>query len=249
MTLLLVPMFLPDGWSILDTKHLGLQFARGMFSLGAMMCGFTALIHVPLADVTALGFSQVLFVTIAAVLFLGEKVGPRRWIATAVGFVGVVIMLRPGQDGVNIYLLLALAGALSGSGISITVRLLAQTEKTTTILLYQALVLLAALLPPTIQWWVTPTPREWLLILLVGVFGTLGQWLITKAFQVGEASALAPLDFIRLLIATAIGYFVFAELPDATSFLGAAIVVGATIYTVRRNATRKAPLPAPTPAP
>jgi drug/metabolite transporter (DMT)-like permease len=189
----------------------------------------------------------VLFVTVAAVLVLGEKVGPRRMIATGVGFLGVLIMLRPGQDGVNIYLLLALAGALSGSGIVITVRMLAQTEKTTTILLYQAIVLMAALVPPTIQWWETPTPREWLLVLLVGVFGTLGQWLITKAFQVGEASALAPLDFVRLLIATAIGYFIFAEVPDATSFLGAAIVVGATIYTVRRNAMKRSSIaPAPT---
>ena len=246
MTMLLMPLFLPDIGGMLETKHLGLQFVRGMCSLGSMLCGFTALVHLPLADATALSFSQVLFVTIAAVLVLKETVGPRRWIATTVGFIGVLIMLRPGAEPLNPYALLALAGALFGAGITISVRMLAQREKTETILLYQAIVLMAALLPPAIQWWEMPTPQEWLLLVLIGTSGTAGQYLITKAFQVGEAAALAPLDFVRLLIAVAIGFFIFAEIPDLTTFLGGAVVVGATIYTVRRNAVRKAPLPPPT---
>lgn len=243
MTALLAPLFLHDIGGAFETRHVGLQFLRGMCSLGAMLCGFTALVHMPLADVTALGFSQVLFVTILAVVVLKESVGPRRWVATAVGFLGVLVMLRPGAEGLNPYALLALAGAVFGSGITVTVRMLAQTERTATILLWQALVLVAALLPATIQWWEAPTPREWLLLGLIGAFGTAGQYLITKAFQVGEAAALAPLDFVRLLIAVAVGYVLFAEVPDATGLLGGAMVVGATIYTVRRNAARKAPLP------
>lgn len=245
MTTLLLPLFLPDMAGMLETKHLGLQFLRGMFSLGSMLCGFTALVHVPLADATALSFSQVLFVTLAAVLVLKESVGRRRWIATIVGFGGVLLMLRPGAQALDPYALLALAGAGFSAGITITVRMLAQREKTQTILLYQAIVLMAALLPPTIQWWEAPTAREWLLLLLIGTFGTAGQFLITKAYQVGEAAALAPLDFVRLLLSVAIGFYIFAELPDLTTFLGGAVVVGATIYTVRRNAVRKAPLPPP----
>ena len=243
MTALLLPLFLPDINGALVTRHLGLQFLRGMCSLGAMLCGFTALVHVPLADATALGFSQVLFVTVAAVLILKETVGPRRWVATGIGFVGVLIMLRPGSGALDPYALLAVAGAAFGAGITITVRLLAQVERTATILLYQAIILIAAMLPPTIQWWTPPTPFEWLLLGLIGVFGTAGQFLITKAFQAGEAAALAPLDFVRLLLAVAIGFVIFAEVPDAVSLAGAALVVGATIYTMRRNAVRKAPLP------
>jgi drug/metabolite transporter (DMT)-like permease len=243
MTALLAPLFLPDIGGALETRNVGLQFLRGMCSLGAMLFGFTALIHVPLADVTALGFSQVLFVTILAVVVLKERVGPRRWIATAVGFVGVLVMLRPGENGLNPYALLALAGAMFGSGITVTVRMLAQREKTATILLWQAVILIAALLPATIQWWEAPTAFEWLLLVLIGTFGTAGQYLITKAYQVGEAAALAPLDFVRLLIAVCIGYVIFAEVPDPTGMLGGALVVGATIYTVRRNAARRAPLP------
>ena len=243
MTTLLMPLFLPNLGEMLETRHLGLQFARGMCSLGAMLCGFTALVHLPLADATALSFSAVLFVTLAAVLVLRETVGRRRWVATLIGFGGVLLMLRPGAQAVDPYALLALAGAGFSAGITITVRMLAQREKTQTILLYQAIVLMAALLPPAIQWWQPPTPREWLLLGLIGTFGTAGQFLITKAYQVGEAAALAPLDFVRLLLSVAIGFWIFTELPDLTTFLGGAVVVGATIYTVRRNAARKAPLP------
>jgi drug/metabolite transporter (DMT)-like permease len=243
MTVLLLPLFMHDMKGALETSHLGLHILRGFCSLGAMLFGFTALVHVPLADVTALGFSQVLFVTVAAVLLLKEQVGPRRWAATAIGFVGVLIMLRPGGEGTNVYALLALIGAGFGAGITITVRMLAQSEKTATIMLYQAVVLMAALLPPTVEWWVPPTAWEWFLMLLIGVFGTMGQWLVTKAFQVGEAAALAPLDFVRLLIATAMGFFLFNEIPDLMTALGASIVVGATIYTMRRNAQRRSPLP------
>jgi drug/metabolite transporter (DMT)-like permease len=241
MTFVLLPLFFRDLPSVLRTQHLGLQLVRGLCSLGAMMLGFTALLHMPLADVTAIGFSQVLFVTLGAVLILKEVVLPSRWIATAIGFVGVLIMLRPGSSDFNGYYLLALAGAMFGSGITITVRILAQTERTETILLYQAIVLIVALSVPTVLWWVTPTPREWLLILLVGVFGTFGQYLITKAYQIGEASALAPLDFTRLLIASVLGYLVFAEVPALASFVGAILVVGATVYTVRSNAKQTKP--------
>ncbi|MEJ1161306.1 DMT family transporter [Prosthecomicrobium sp. N25] len=244
MTVLLIPLFASDIRTALSTKHLGLQVTRGVFSLMSMLVGFTAVLHVPLADVTALGFSQVLFVTVAAVFILKERVGWRRWAATLVGFVGVLIMLRPTGDGLsNPYGLLAVIGALFGCGITITVRLLAQTEKTATILLYQALIICAALAVPTVLWWVPPTPREWGLIVLIGFVGTAGQYLITRAYQVGEAAALAPLDFIRLLIATAIGYVIFAEVPTVSTFLGASIVVGATIYTVRRNASTGRPRP------
>jgi drug/metabolite transporter (DMT)-like permease len=236
MTVLLLPLFYSDLPGVLRTKHLGLQLLRGVCSLGAMLLGFTALLHIPLADVTAIGFSQVLFVTVGAVLILKEVVRPSRWLATAVGFVGVLIMLRPGSSDFNHYYLLALAGAMFGSGITITVRVLAQSERTETILVYQALVLIVALSIPTVIWWVTPTPREWMLILLIGVFGTLGQYLITKAYQIGEASALAPLDFTRLLMASVLGYLVFAELPALASLTGALLVVGATVYTVRSNA-------------
>jgi len=243
VTILLMPLFIRGFPAALRTRHLGLQFLRGAFSLGAMLCGFTALLHIPLADVTALGFAKVLFVTIGAVIVLHEKVGSRRWVATAIGFVGVLIMLRPSGDGIGYYYMLTLIGALFGAGITITVRVLAKSERTETILFYQAVFLILALTIPTLLWWVQPDMRQWGLIALVGITGTGGQYLITRAHQTGQASALAPLEFVRLLIATAIGYFIFAELPDGTTFAGAALVVGATVYTMHRNSARGKPNP------
>ncbi len=245
VTILLMPLFMRRFPSALRTRHPGLQFLRGAFSLGAMLCGFTALLHIPLADVTALGFAKVLFVTIGAVIVLHEKVGTRRWIATAIGFVGVLIMLRPSGDGIGYYYLLTLIGALFGAGITITVRVLAKSELTETILFYQAVFLILALAVPTLLWWVQPDMRQWGLIALIGITGTGGQYLITRAHQTGQASALAPLEFVRLLVATAIGYLIFAELPDGTTFVGAAIVVGATVYTMHRNSARGRPTPSP----
>ncbi len=232
---------------IMHTSRPGLQLLRGMFSLGAMLCGFTALIYLPMAEATALGFAQVLFVTLLAILILGEVVDRRRWIALAIGFAGVFVMLRPGGEAMSGYALLAILGALFGAGITISVRVLGQSERTETILFWQGAVVLIALGGPAVFLWTHPTPVEWALMIGIGVVGTAGQWLVTRAYQMGEASALAPLDFVRLLLATLSGYLVFAELPNLVTIVGAALVAGGTLYTMRHNAGARAPVAAPLP--
>ncbi|WP_082613275.1 DMT family transporter [Bosea sp. Root483D1] len=218
------------------TDRPGLQIFRGLITLASMLCGFSALIHIPLAQATAISFSQVLFVTIAAVLILKERVDTARWIATALGFAGVLIMLNPSGDGLNIWALMSVGGALFGAGITISVRILGTSERTETILIYQGLVLMVVLAWPAWALWVWPTAEQWFWLVLLSLFGTAGQWLITKAYQVGEASALAPLDFSRLILAGFTGFVFFAEVPSLTTLAGAAIVIGATLYTMRRNA-------------
>lgn len=220
----------------LRTDRPGLQVFRGLITLAAMLCGFSALLHIPLAQATAISFSQVLFVTIAAVLILKESVDGRRWIATVIGFAGVLIMLSPSAEGLNVWALMSLGGALFGAGITISVRLLGTSERTETILIYQGLVLIAVLAWPVFALWVWPTPEQWFWLVLLSLFGTAGQWLITRAYQVGEAAALAPLDFSRLILAGFTGFVFFAEVPALSTVFGAAIVIGATLYTMRRNA-------------
>lgn len=237
MTLILAVMVGPALPRIMRTKRPGLQILRGLFSLGAMLCGFTATIYLPMAEATALGFVQVLFVTLLAILILREVVDRRRWIAMALGFAGVMIMLRPSGEAMNGYALLAILGALFGAGITVSVRILGQTERTETILFWQGAVVLAALGLPAVLSWTHPTPTEWALLIGIGIVGTAGQWCVTRAYQLGEASALAPLDFVRLLLATASGYLVFAEMPQLVTLLGAGLVVGGTISTMRRNAS------------
>ena len=221
---------------MLRTRRPGLQVIRGALTLIAMLCGFTAVIRIPLAEATAIGFSQVLFVTVAAVIVLKEQVDARRWAATVIGFIGVLVMLRPTTDGLDAYALLAVAGAVFNAGITVSVRMLAATERTDTILIWQGIVLIAALALPAWLWWVPPDAGQWFWLIVLSLFGTAGQWLITRAYQVGEAAALAPLDFSRLILASLTGFVFFAEIPALTTWIGAAIVIGATLYTLRKNA-------------
>ncbi|MFN3671156.1 MAG: DMT family transporter [Bosea sp. (in: a-proteobacteria)] len=229
--------------ALLRTTRPGLQVLRGVVTLISMLFGFTAIIMIPLAQATAIGFSQVLFVTIAAVLVLKETVDARRWAATAIGFVGVLIMLNPFGEGLNIYALMAVGGALFSAAITISVRMLAATERTETILLWQGGVLILALAVPTWLFWVAPTTEQWLWLVVLSLFGTAGQWLITRAYQVGEAAALAPLDFSRLIISSFTGFVFFAEIPALATWIGAAIVIGATLYTIRKNARQRPEAP------
>ncbi|WNJ90555.1 DMT family transporter [Bosea sp. 685] len=229
---------------LMRTTRPGLQITRGLITLASMLCGFSAVIHIPLAQATAIGFSQVFFVTIAAVLVLKEKVDSRRWIATIIGFAGVMIMLDPSAGGLNIYALASIAGALFGAGVTVSVRMLAATERTETILLYQGVVLMAVLAVPCWWFWIQPSPKQWFWLVVLSLFGTAGQWLLTRAYQVGEAAALAPLDFTRLILSCFTGFVFFAEIPALTTGIGAAIVIGATLYTIRKNAR---PVLAPSP--
>lgn len=221
---------------MMRTKRPGLQVLRGVLTLIAMLCGFTAVIQIPLAQATAIGFSQVLFVTIAAVVILKEVVDARRWAATIIGFIGVLIMLRPTSEGLDFYALMAVAGALFGAGITVSVRMLAGSERTDTILIWQGMVLIAALALPAWLWWVPLDATQWFWLIVLSLFGTAGQWLITRAYQVGEAAALAPLDFSRLILASFTGFVFFAEIPALSTWIGAAIVIAATLYTIRKNA-------------
>jgi drug/metabolite transporter (DMT)-like permease len=219
----------------LRTNNLTLQILRGLFSYGSQLTQFIAMLYIPFAEVTALGFSQVIFITIAAAIVLGESVHWRCWLATGVGFSGVMIMLWPTGEGLNIFALMALSSGLLSAGVSITIRSMAHTESTVTIMLYQSAILCLAFVGPALWWWVWPTPAEWGHLVMIGVLGAVAQFLFTRACQIGEAAALAPLEFSRLLITAAVGYFVFLEVPSPTLLAGALIVIASTVYTVRHN--------------
>lgn len=238
LTLLILPFIsLADA---IRTQNPGMQLLRGVFALGSQYTYFLALLYLPLAEMTALGFSQVIFMTLTAVIFLKETVGPKRWLATAVGFAGVLIMLRPTGAVLDPYALVAILSALLLCGVTVSIRLMAHSESTVSLLLYQSAVLCAAYLVPAMIWWEWPSGKEWALLLAIGISGTVGQYLFTVAFKVAETTALAPLEFTRLLLAIIVGYLIFAEVPDLTTMLGALIVIGSTIYTVRRNAVAEA---------
>lgn len=238
MLLMLAPILVTNFKQSISTKRLDLQVVRIVFALIAMLCGFTALIHMPLADATAIAFAKSFFTTIFAVLLLQEIVGVYRWCAIGIGFGGVFIMLQPGSDSFSIYGILALVGAAAAGLVMVVIRLLSRTESPTTILLFQSLGVAIIMIIPALYWWQNPTLKEWLLLIGIGFVSYYGQKANIYAFKWGEASLLASLDYSRLLYATLFGYLLFDQLPDVYTWVGAGIIICASIYTIRREAIR-----------
>lgn len=219
----------------LHTSRPFLQLTRVGVALIAMMTGFTAVINMPLADATAIGFAKGFFVTIFAIIILNEVVGIRRWSALVVGFIGVLIMLRPGGADFTIYGIYALVGAAAAGLVMVIIRLLSRTEKPATILFYQAVGVALVLLFPAWHFWQTPTPLQWGLMILVGVTGWVSQLANIYAYKLGEASLIAPIEYTRLIYATLIGVLVFSDFPDTATIAGALVVVLASAYTIHRE--------------
>jgi drug/metabolite transporter (DMT)-like permease len=239
MIIMVAPAILRDFPRSLRSERPGLQMIRLLCALVAMLCGFTALIHMPLADATAIFFAKSFFVTILAVFFLSEAVGVYRWSAVLVGFVGVMIMLQPGTDNFSIYGLASLAGAAGAAAVMITLSLLSRSDSTDTILIYGSVGVGLVMILPGIYFWQQPTLVEWLLLALVGVVSYFGQKLNILAYKYGEASLLASLDYVRLLWATLFGYLIFDQFPDGSVWLGVSIVIAAAIFMIYRETQRK----------
>ncbi len=220
----------------LRTARPDLQLARIGLAFGAMTLGFTAVIHLPLAVATTLGFTKTFFMTVAGIFLLGEIVRARRWAALAAGFAGVLVILWPRDGGeFSLYGLLSIGSAAMVSMVMVLVRLLTRVDRPVTILSWQAIGVGALMFVPMLFFWKTPTPTEWALLLAIGLVSAAGQFMNILALRAGEASALAPLDFTRLVFAAALGLMVFAEWPETRTFVGAAVIVGAALYTLQRE--------------
>ena len=168
-------------------------------------------------------------------LFLGEVVRLRRWTATAVGFVGVIVMMRPGGD-IELATWVAAIGAFLVAVVTIMIKKLSTTERPETLLLYYGVVSSLVALGPALLVWRTPTLVELAFLMAIGTLGAAGQYCIIRGYRIGEATALLPFDYTRLIFAGVIGFQWFAEIPDAWTLTGAAIVVGATLYIGIREA-------------
>jgi drug/metabolite transporter (DMT)-like permease len=239
MAILVAPAILGDFPASLRSERPGLQWLRVFCALLAMLCGFTAVIHMPLADATAIFFAKSFFVTMFAVFFLAEHVGIYRWGAVLVGFLGVLIMLQPGTDNFSNYGIASLVGAAGAAGVMILLRLMSRHDGAVTIMAYGSLGVGVVMLVPGIYFWQAPTATEWLLLAALGVVSYFGQKCNIFAYKHGEASLLASLDYVRLLWATLFGFLVFDQFPGLPTWIGAAIVVAAAVFMIYREARRK----------
>lgn len=235
IVLIMAPQLKKDFPASVKSHQPLMHLARICAALVAMLAGFTAVINMPLADATAIGFAKGLFVTIFAILLLKESVGIRRWSATLIGFCGVIIMLQPGSDGFNIYGIYAAIGAVAAGLVMVIIRMMSRTDPPSTIVIYQGAGVAVAMAIPAFITWQSPTTVEWILLLCIGITGYISQVCNVYAYKFGEASLLAPLEYTRILYATLIGFLVFGDLPGVATMIGATIVVLASGYTLHRE--------------
>jgi drug/metabolite transporter (DMT)-like permease len=212
-----------------------LHILRSVVGVSGMFCGFYAVTHLPLATATAISFTKPLFLIVLAVLFLGEVVRWRRWTATVIGFLGVLVVLRPGSEVFSFAMIIALLGSFFIADVTVLVKKLSQTDRNVTILFYFGVITTLVSAVPAIFVWQTPTGFEWPLLILVGVTAALGQYFSLRSFRIAETTAVMPFDYTRLLFAGLFGYLFFAEVPDGWTLLGCAILIASTLYIAQRE--------------
>ncbi len=232
----MLPWLLRNGLRVLRTDHHRLYLGRSFVGLFAMLTWFSALSLMPLAEATALGFTAPLFATVAAVLILGELVRARRWTATIIGFLGAMIVVRPGFAEVGLAHALVLSSAgLVGVGMTL-VKQLTRVEPANAIVTYMTLYILPASAVLAAFVWKTPSPHLWPWIVVLGLIATLAHQAITRAYTLSDASALQPFEFARMPFAALIGWLIFAEEPDVWTWVGAAVIASSTAYIAHREA-------------
>jgi drug/metabolite transporter (DMT)-like permease len=242
--LIMVPAMLPGSpLFALRSDRKGLQLLRGAALLGSSLLFISGLRFLPIAEASATGFVSPLFVTALSIFFLGESVGVRRWLATAVGLIGVLIILRPGSSAFHPAAFFPLVSALAWAGTLIMTRMLSGTERAITTMAYSSIAgvcILTALVPLV---WVTPSWNDILFGVFIGVASTAGQWIVVLAFRYADASVLAPFSYTQLLWVSILGFFIFGEVPDIWTVTGAIFIVASGLYTAHRERVRRSQLP------
>jgi drug/metabolite transporter (DMT)-like permease len=226
----LLPIVARDGRDALATKRPFMHLMRALAGAGGLMGMVYSMVHLPLADATAIAFTKPLFGVVLAGLFLGERVGLQRWLATAIGFAGVLFIVRPGSAELELAHLAALVGALCAADVIVLVKKLQGTERNTTILVYFSFTLCLMCLGPALWVWTTPTLRELAWLASIAALLLVLQYSTLRAMRVADASAMMPFDYARLVFVVALGYALFGDVPDAWTMIGMAVISLATLY-------------------
>jgi len=230
-----LPWFLRHGLAPLRTNQLKLHALRAGLNVCAMAAFFYALGMTPVARVTALSFTAPLFAAILSVLVLGEVFRLRRWTATFCGFLGTLVILRPGFAEIDLGSLLALAAALLWGCTLIVIKVLARTESAMTVTSYMNILLTLLSLVPALLVWRMPEGVQWFWLLAIGVLGTLAQVAITQSLKEADTGVVMPFNFFNLIWVTIMGYLLFAEVPGLFVWLGGAIVFASATYIAIRE--------------
>lgn len=235
----MLPWALRVGWTGIRTDKFGLYCFRALISTCALMTWFWAIALLPLAEMTALSFLAPIFATIGAAVFLKETVRARRWTATIIGFIGALIIIRPGIIDMSEGSWIALMGA-GFIGISIlNIKTLSRTEAPNKVVFYMNFLITPIALVPALFVWETPAPEFWGWLLAMGPIAVVGHIAMVRAYSLGDASAVVPFDFSRLPFAVLIGWVAFGEIADVWTWVGAIVIFSSTYFIARREAAHK----------
>jgi drug/metabolite transporter (DMT)-like permease len=227
------------GVSVLRTRHVAQHVVRSAAGIASMAATFLAFALMPLADVVAIGLSAPIFLTALSVPMLGEQVGWRRWSAVGLGFLGILVITRPGTGVFGFSALIPLGSAALYALAMVQIRKVATREPAATMVFYftlSATLIGAASLP----WqWVTPRPLMLICLIAIGLLGGLAQMALTQAYRLAPVSLVAPFEYVSLPFAALFGYAIWGQVPDRFVWLGAGIVIASGLYILHREAVRR----------
>ena len=232
---LILPMIARTGVGSLKTRRLPMHMIRTGFALFAMLSMYYALGHIPVSDATALSFLIPIFTTIAAALVLRERVDAARWTATALGFVGALVIIRPGFAVLSLPMIVVVLSSALYAGAWTSVKFLTSTEPASLIVFYMNVLMLPLTLIPSLFVWVSPAWADVPMLLIMGLTGWAAHFCQARAFAVADASAVMPFDFLRLAFAALLGWLIFGEGTGTWTWAGAAIIFASTYFITWRE--------------
>jgi drug/metabolite transporter (DMT)-like permease len=234
--LVLLPLLWRHGLAAYRPKNIGGQFARGALHTVGLCLWFLALPKIPLADMTAIGFTGPIFIMLGAWFFFKEPMRWERWLAAAIGLIGVLIVVGPKLSGSGgFYNLVMLASAPMFAASFLMTKALTRYETTGVILVWQALTVSVLSLPLALLNWQWPTWGQWLGFLACGFLGSLGHFCLTRSYHVADISATQSVKFLDLVWAALLGWLVFADVPAQSTLIGGAVICASTLWIARRE--------------
>ncbi|MCC7048277.1 MAG: DMT family transporter [Alphaproteobacteria bacterium] len=231
----MLPWILRYGLGSLNLRRFKLYSMRALMGLVSMLCWFSAVALIPLAEAIALSFTGPLFAVAAAAVVLREKVGWRRWGAVIVGFIGVLIIVRPGQVELSLGATLVLLSALTMAAGALLVKTLARTEPAPSIVAYMVIYLAPMSLIPALFVWEWPQPQHWPYLIALGSIGAVAHLAYTRALAAADASAVMPFDYLRMPFGAAIAFALLGEIPTIWTWTGTGVIVASTMYIAQRE--------------
>jgi drug/metabolite transporter (DMT)-like permease len=238
--LLMLALFRPSRpLALLRTQRPVLQVVRSLLLLGSSLLFFMAIRYIPLADAAAIGQASPLIATLLAVVFLGERIGVRRIVAILVGFLGVLLILRPGVGVMHPAALFALGVAVAYAAFQIVTRKLGATEAPMNTLFWSAVVGTAVMSAVVPLFWSEASLAHWAMMAVMGIIGGGGHYLVIRAFRLAPVGVLAPFSYFQLIVSAIMGYVVFDQFPDAWTILGAGVLTLSGLYVLYRETVRR----------